>query len=474
VNRAARPTARAAGRTALACAFARALGAWLPLAAVAATAEQQPAPPPAACEALARLPLPRSGSARRSFLQRLEGARELCKGHPAFLSLLGAAWLEEGEPARALLWLERSLMLDPEQLGAQADHALALAALGEPQARDELVQRWRGRTDVPPALRERLRPPADVGGVASNGGRSTDGWVSLRELTLLAGYESNLDQSPTLDEITITLADGAVALPLESPLRPRAGAAAMAEGSWQLARSTPGGTLWLAGVRAGARHSPGNADTDWQQAQAAASVTQRRGDWRLSLQASAAAVGGNLNEPYRTWRLGGSVERETHGCVLRLLVETEDRRQQSTVSADGRTGSALASTLCPWPGRNDFTWGLAARYSVDEPRRDDRPGGAQRQGSLGLRLIGSAAGIQLDASTRVNRLVDVEGYSPLLADNARRAIDQLQASLELTYPMAGLGGALAVAQLQAVRQLSNLSIFSYTAISLYGGLRWQW
>jgi hypothetical protein len=45
----------------------------------------------------------------------------------------------------------------PALEAAQADHALALAALGEPVALQELLGQWAGRSDVPPALWRRLQ-----------------------------------------------------------------------------------------------------------------------------------------------------------------------------------------------------------------------------------------------------------------------------------------------------------------------------
>ena len=111
---------------------------------------------PDLCGDLSQAAWPTGASARRARLQRLDLVRQLCASHGPFLAALGALWLEEGEPNQALLWLERALLLDPGNLGAQADHALALAALGEPAALAELAKAWAGRTDVPAALRDKF------------------------------------------------------------------------------------------------------------------------------------------------------------------------------------------------------------------------------------------------------------------------------------------------------------------------------
>lgn len=438
------------------------------------------------CTALATSPWPQTAAARRTLLHRFEAVRTACIAHAPFLATLGALWLEEGEPDQALLWLERSLMLDPEMLGAQADHALALAALGEPAARNTLAEQWLTRSDVPPALRQRLAmslpSAAGVPRGAGNGsaGRQVSnngGWVSYREATMISGFETNLDHSPRLNEITLTPPDGPVDLPLNTPLRPRSGGAVLADLSWQLARKTEGGTLLQTGVQGSARHAPGETDTNWHDVQLAASVANDWASWRGQLMTSATWVGGPLNEPYRLLRLGASLERNALGCAHRTLLETESRVQSETQSADGRTVGVLWSTQCPVRGTGDWVWGIAVRAGLDRPRNQDRPGGAQHLASLGARLQGTAgAGIRFDVNLRASRIQDAEGYSPLLENNATRQIHQSQLTIELAKPLRieSLSGAEALVQLQMVRQSSNLALFRYQGVSTYGGLRWRW
>jgi hypothetical protein len=139
-----------------------------------------------------------------------------------------------GDAKQALRWLERALMLDASLEAAQADHSLALAALGEPVALQELLAAWAGRSDVPPALWRRLnltaqRQESEANGVAAMARKllvPSNGWQQLAELQLLAGHETNLGQSPSLEELRITPPDGPVNLPLAEPLRAVSGNAA--------------------------------------------------------------------------------------------------------------------------------------------------------------------------------------------------------------------------------------------------------
>ena len=435
------------------------------------------------CTALAQSPLTTQSVARHALLQRLESARAQCIGHPPFLAALGGLWLEEGEPGRALIWLERSLLLDPENLGAQADHALALAALGEGDALRGLLQFWKGRTDVPAALVLRLTSPTlalappRANGNATGTAQSNGRWASYREATTLLGYESNLDHSPKLAEITLTVPDGPLALPLLNPLTPRRGPAVLAELSWQLAGSPEAGRVWRSGVHVGVRSAPSESKADWHNIQWAASGSQRFGPWRGQLELAATWIGGPLNEPYRLLRASATGERDALGCMLRFAIDAERRTQQTTSSLDGRTLSGLWSAQCPIPTVKAWSWGLAVRTSLDQARDANRPGGDQRLSSLGTRVVGGLPnGMRVEAALRFSRVRDVLGYSPLLENNAQRQLNQTQFSLELARPLRWLPGtgAEALLQVQAVRQGSNLSIFRYSAISTYGGLRWSW
>lgn len=437
------------------------------------------------CGVLASAPWPGTAPARRALLQRLEALRQPCIGHAGFLAALGALWMEQGEPAQALLWLERSLLLDPAQPGALADHALALAALGEGAALDALIQEWAHRTDIPPALRQRLAMASAAGNAKGRMAavpaevRPPDGWVSYREASLTGGYETNLNHSPRLAELTITWPEGTRREQLLTPFEPRRGGAMTTDLAWQLARSPAAGAVFQTGLQVTARHAPGETSTDWHLTQWAASASQRWGAWRVRGQGHLTWIGGNLNEPYRLSRLGLSVDREAIGCNHRFTLEGERRTQRSTRTADGQATGIVWSSLCPWRGGSgDWAAGLAVRASADDPITSNRPGGRQHHQSLGFRVLGTlGASTRFDATLRASRVKDSEGYSPLLENNAVRRLHQTQFTLELSRTLRWSwlpGGAEALIQLQGVRQSSNLELFSYSGLSTYGGIRWRW
>ena len=468
---------------------------WLAISAGASAraetgADLDPLPTPSAnCAALAATPWPRSAQAQAALLRLMEVAADACNNDAVFLAALGGAWLEVGDAKQALLRLERALLLDPELLSAQADHALALAALGEPAAREELVRAWQDRTDVPPVLWKRLNDPAPrlARGVTPPGTGQADapaaGWVQLREIQLLAGYEDNLAQSPRLSELTITPPDGPVTLPLERPLEPRAGGAALLDMTWQGAISPSATRTYLVGVQASARHAPGNSDTDWQSVRLGLGAYQTTGEWRWQLQGRAQYAGGALTEDSRMWRLGLGAEGPAGDCSQRWYLETEDRRYREFPINDAQVAGVAASLLCAVPSLRTWTLGLSLAWGRDRARYEQRPGGDQKKSGVGVRALANLSRNGrsgnpwfLDAQWRYSHSEDEEGYSPLLENNVRRSIKNQQLLLELTGPWFELAAdsAASVIQVLVSREKSNLAVFSFDAASIYGGLRYKW
>lgn len=469
-----------------------------PAAPLATPPTALPAAPPTAlppssrsatCERLAATVWPATTSGRAALLSRLEAARAECVDSPAFLALLGAAWLEFGDPPQALLWLERALMLDPTAPGARADHALALAAMDEPSALRDLIEQWRDRTDIPAALINRMvtahgrigrgHSAANPGAAAANApaAAAAAGWTWRRELALFYGHESNLDHSPRLTELTLSAPDGPITLPLAVAIEPRAGSAWLIEGGLQSSYRPGGDVQWQGGLQWSARLSPNQPDTDQRQAQVALARIQRFGDWRGQLQVGAGWQGGPLSDPYRTTRFSAAAEREWLGCGLRLGSELELRRQRSNPKSDGVTAALLGNSDCSTSWISGWTWGLGLRAGLDRPRDSDRPGGSQRQYALGWRAAGPiGAGFRLETAARLTWLSDVAGYDPLFESNAARRQVQRVLSIEVSraMPANGLPPSELVVQVQRVRQTSNISLFGHSGTSAFAGVRFGW
>ncbi|MFO1326910.1 MAG: hypothetical protein U1F56_06105 [Rubrivivax sp.] len=433
------------------------------------------------CATLVPAPWPQSLVERRLHLRRMEAARPQCMTEPSFLAALGALWLEDGDAEQARTWLERALMLDPDSPGAQADHALALAALGEPTALRELASAWRTRADVPVALRQRILsaidpgyelrlPPTRLGLAPQPSRRAMRGDASL-----LVGFESNLAVSPRLTELTLTPPEGEVTLPVIST--PRRGAATRADVSWQVAWEVGPRQVLRSGLSASARSAPGESATDWHQITGAVGFQRQWGDWSGSAQVDAVWFGGALTEPYSLVRARLSADLATENCSQGLQVELNERRQTETRSADSTTTQFSWWLQCRPSASGQWQFGLQLRGGLDRPRFDTRPGGDQRIEAASLRVTYRPSALSsLDLSTGYTRLRDDAGYSPLLESNAVRWQKQVfvmiegSRALDLTW----MPGAEWVVQATRFRQSSNLALFRHEGFTVYSGLRWPW
>lgn len=354
---------------------------------------------------------------------------------------------------------------------------MALAALGQPEPLQALLAAWRQRTDVPqpliqrmalvadPALRYRL-PTVALGESALSeptAGRQI-------EASLLAGYETNLDRSPRLDELTITFPGGDIVLPVVDSERRGRAVLLNLSGQWWRAL----GSRWAlrgGGAMAG-RMSSSHGDTDWQQYQLGATLSYAGRRWRSQFELAGAWVRGPLGEPFHQQRATWLLEHAWQPCRLRAGAEYEARSHSRTRSLDAHYAGGVLGLQCAAGGR--WSAGLLWRGGRDTPEAPGRPGGEQRIRTLAAVLRAALdEGGSFELNWRASRSRDALGYSELLENGAVRAMQLHQLSLELALP-AGPPGLQWLAQVQAGVQRSNLALFGYRAQSLYTGLRQQW
>lgn len=412
----------------------------------------------------------------------MESVRPQCIGHAGFLAAFGALWLEEGEPEQARVWLERSLMLDPSSPGTLADHALALAALGEPTALRELTAAWRGRPDVPAALRERiamatehstaLRLAAPRLGEPLHSPRR----ASRGEASLMLGYDSNLAISPRLSALTLT-PPGEDPIELAVVSTPRRGAALRADLSWQTAVASTSRQVLRAGFNISSRSAPGQSSTDWHQLQGSVSYSQLWDGWTGTAQGDLVWFGGALTEPYGLARLRLQLVHAGENCSHIAQLEADARKQSATRSADSLSTTLAWRLQCRPFDRRDWQWGLTLRAGTDRPESPDRPGGRQHSEGAALRIEHRPSALStIDFAFGVLRQRDREGYSPLLENNAVRHQTQVYVTTEFSHALnfRALPGAEGVIQLTRYRQNSNLALFRHEGAMGYVGLRWPW
>ncbi len=407
----------------------------------------------------------------------MEAARPDCLDDAPFLAALGALLLEDGDIDQAVLWLERSLLLDADNLGAQADFAIALAARGETAPLHALSSAWAGRDDVPQALRSRLiatLAPADRYALQARRSGDLDArpqWKLQGEVSALLGHETNLNRSARLNELTLTIPGGSIVLPVDTVSRD--GAALTSGLSYRVGYFSGRRWSWSTGISAASRNADRHETTNWQQYQWAASVVRHQDDWRAQLELSTVWVRGPLGEPLRQTRgaIGGEFALGT--CQVWLGAETELRIQSDSTELDAVYRGGSLGTQCQLKTL-DTRLGLSLRSGNDNPSDPTRPGGRQHVQGLVLRWGATPTPrLNLQAAARLTHSTDSDGYSPLLDDGAIRTMRLIQLTLEAAVPMPTQGMDL-VLQLQSARQRSNLPLFSYRAHSAYSGLRYRW
>ena len=414
------------------------------------------------------LPLPAEMSALAA---RLAAQETACGNDPGFLAYRGAVLLQLGQAEAAAALLERALMLAPDLAGAQADYARALAYLGDRQAARSLLVSLTNRTDVPPALRPRLqRWQAELADEAPPGTWQTGGSLAWR-----IGGETNLNSAPALNRLDLTLPEGNVSLPLSANNQAQGGAAHLLELTLKAGRQLDaGGRLQLLADLRG-RQAAGATETNYQQLEALAVLTQPVTDaqsrpvpraHQLSLGISRLDYGGE--HLYSAGRLGYAHIFQLNTCIAGGSLEAEARQYPAARNLDGLFAGAGGSLRCPLgPGKLS----LIGRLGLDKAR-DDRPGGDQSRWDLRLAYDQTIGGGRLETELNLSRQQDSQAYSTLLANGARRHIDRIGLRAEWSIPWQR--DIEAFAALETSRQNSNLNLFDITGSALWLGGRWRW
>lgn len=393
-----------------------------------------------------------------------------------------------GDSAAAIEPLERALLERPDLPSAQLDLALALAATGDVAAAAALLDQLRGRTDLPPAVRAGLERQAELMARAA----PSASWRHRWQLSSLLGVDSNLNNAPSVAELTLTLPQGNVTLPLASTSLPKQGAAMLDSVQWQGLR-TSGPSLWLLQGELRARLT-GDSATGYQQGDLAATWLQapeaaRQWVGRLSFThlrfgGRALVQSGKGSLQYQWPRLGTAVPglrfARLANCRPAAGLELEGRRYPSSRELDGSYAGAAAALLCAsGVGPAAAFFNLQLRTGYDRPRDDTRPGGSEVRSEFRAQwdtpvpspwpgVLGPGRlGLQWSTTYQA----DAGGYSVLLENNAARRITRNALQTEASFALGG--GLSAVANVEISNQRSNLAAFGARQRSLYLGLRWE-
>lgn len=390
--------------------------------------------------------------------------KDRCQDDPFFLAWHGAILSQLGRFNEAVAQLERALLLGPELVGAHIDYAEALAASGDRAAARQLLREVETRPDIPPAAADRVRQVLRLINGYMNGFLQETGLTA----TVRAGYDSNLNRATRLDTLSLTLPTGDLVLPLDAASRARAGAGHLLdlEGYWT--RAGQSGKVVRAAAELHHREAAG-ADLDYTQVDLSVTL-----DGVASLAAypiGFAAAAGNLHyggeEIYRYLRGGVQLARPAGACRNLLGADLEVRRYVQDDDAGYRALVAKSSWVC---GRERP---LVMQTTLGrEIGEENRAGGSAWLLGARLAQVHPLGPGQLEAEFRYAGRRDDDPYSSLLHNGAALRAHAFSFRLEYRYPLGRHWHALA--DVEAMRQVSNIDLFTLDNVAGHLGVRWRW
>ncbi|HVZ42280.1 MAG TPA: tetratricopeptide repeat protein [Ramlibacter sp.] len=454
----------------------------------------QPAAPPA-CPEPPHYPLPNALGALRDISTHLEELSQdaRCLKDANYHAYRGAVLMALGRPVEAIEPLERALLTEPDLIGAQLDLAQAHAMEGDTASAVALLEDLRGRAELPTsALRQiereiaALRAPAAPAGEAASTreARAAQGrWQSSWQVSAMGGVDSNLNNAPSATELTLTLPQGNVTLPLDPASRPRGGGAVIASAQWQGLR-VDRESVWVLQADGRTRNT-GDPSVDYQQLELAA-------NWLQAPLAPRQWVGRVGASYFRfagvtlLWATRASIQYQWEGiatglggivahCRPTAGVELERRLYPSSRSIDGFYRGAALGLLCR-PASDQpvappvFT--VQARYGEELPVDDARPGGTYRRAEVRAQWEGRIPwmGGQFALRWSSTEQDDSAPYSVLLGSLPRRTLRHT-GQIETSWPLKR--GLSLITSIEGTRQSSNLAAFASRQAAAWVGVRFE-
>ena len=360
---------------------------------------------------------------------------------------------------QAELLLERALMFQPEHAQALLQLATLLAQSDRLESAQALIAMLLQDPRTPPAHRRQLQAlldstqsPLPTSAQASAAGSPTEALSppGRTQLLLSFGHSRNPLGITSASQLTLTLPEGPVVLPLASQ-----------------ARATTTASLTL-------HHQTASGFEIYAQTQATA-LPQARSATRF-------AIAGPLGLPGHLWSISTQTTLDGTTRHSAALVKTlVDSPTQASQVANDRPADSPATQLTAgvWrePGLGRSGWLLRAQRSflphASMPLTAWGEYEQSGQGAPSALRSGMQASLALAPRWQLQSLlqaqVDTSGYSPLLKNNAPRRLLSVQAELEYRWPEPWAGGQ-ASASVYAAQRWSNLPLFAWQD----HGLRLTW
>lgn len=423
-----------------------------------------------------------------------------CQHQPQWLARLGNYLNQRGQYREAAEHLERALMLDPLQIDAQIDYAIAMAGLGDKISAVALIQDLLQNPQLPPALQPVLTQQQAQLSKERRAPSTRTPWQTQIQLSAVLGRDSNLLGAPNIDSLALTLGGITQTLPLEASYLAQAGNYHRTEAVFHARRQENHGPQWdlLASTRQRDSHTLAQVESNQYELIAERSTTHQvpgqkmlPGNYlRLSMAELKTRQSGRYQVQGLAFGWGQALQADSNlnRCVWRAGIEVQSREYASNSSLSGQYRGLSLLGSCQRPlsttGPQQSTqWHLSIRSGKDHPRDAARAGGAQTQTAIQMhlqvpaqRLWQSAQG-QWGLSGEWAKSQDTQTYSPLLNSGEVRKINKYSAKLEYLRNLSETTQSArwqAHAGLEWTVHKSNIRLFGLRSWGPYAGLRFVW
>jgi tetratricopeptide (TPR) repeat protein len=384
-----------------------------------------------------------------SLSQQLEPLTSECLESSEFYALLGAAKLNSGNVADAFESLERALLLEPENGGAQMDYAQALYLQGQLFSALEINDALLAREDL----------PANLQAIVLQRQQSWRALTTERsaQLDILAGFDNNLNGAPNPSQLTLTLSGEPIVLLLNEEFRPQSGPYMNFRLGGRYRQLGPNYQHnWLTEVRG---RLSGDSESDLLQFDSRYAFIRpgRRQSWQVSTGISHLQFGGS--SLYTGLDASARYQRASSlSCKPYYQMATQYQSFHNQRQLNALESKASVGLNCPrvssW-GNHQFSTELSLLSNT-----------ATESGRLGGDRDGWQASLdwQIDLSLGefrsqlgYTRLNDTDGYSPLLANGAQRWLRRSYLLLQYRRPL--FEGTTLLVNMFHQDQRSNLELF---------------
>lgn len=364
-----------------------------------------------------------------------DAALAAAQAQAAYKQALEALELQQWTQAELLL--ERVLMFQPEHAEALLQLATLLAQRDRLETAQALIGMLLHDPRTPPAHRRQLQVLLDgsyrQAAAALVGGSAAVLPASRTQVLLSAGYTRNPLGTTSATQLTLTLPDGNVTLPL----------ATQAQGG---------------GIATVALHHQKTSGLELYAQLQSSTLLQTRTSWRM-------AVGGPLELKNHSWSM--SAQRAFDGSTRHSAALVRSLDSDMQLMASVFHDSAFQRT--DWLVRAQRSTIVANRWPVTawgeyEHGRGSSPG-ALRGGVQAFMPVAPRWQLQV----LMHGQKDTSGYSRLLESNVTRQLLTAHVELEYRLPQPQWGGQASISAYSA-RRWSNLTLFDWRD----RGLRLSW